>query len=285
MFNQFKTVILLAALSGLLLLIGNILGGAAGLTVALIIAVIMNVGSYLFSHKIVLAMYRAKEAPKSQYPKLHEIVEEVAKEAKVPKPKIYIIPSENPNAFCTGPNPKKAVLGYTQGILKLLSNEELKGVTAHEIAHDKNRDMLISTIAATIATVITYVAHMAQFAALFGGSGRDDNERGGNIIGLLFLAILAPIAAMLIQLAISRSREYIADETGAKLIKNGEPLARALEKLENYGKNNPMLLGNNPTNNLFIVNPFRGAGRAFGGLFMTHPPISERVKKLKELKI
>jgi len=284
MFNQFKTVILLAALSGLLLLIGNILGGATGLTVALIIAVIMNVGSYLFSHKIVLAMYRAKEAPKSQYKDLHESVEEAAKAANIPKPKVYIVPSENPNAFATGPNYKNSVVAVTQGIMKLLSKEELKGVIAHEVAHIKNRDMLISTIAATIATVITYVAHMAQFAALFGGMGRDDNEKGGNIIGLLFLAILAPIAAMLIQLAISRSREYIADETGAKLIRNPSSLANALLKLDSHGKNTPMKLGDTSTNHMWIVNPFRG-GQSFVNLFMTHPPISERVKKLKELKL
>ena len=284
MFNQFKTVILLAALSGLLLLIGSLIGGASGLTVALILALIMNVGSYFFSHKLVLMMYRAKEAPKSEFPDLHKSVEEAAKAANIPKPKVYIVPSENPNAFATGPNYKNSVVAVTQGIMKLLSKEELKGVIAHEVAHIKNRDMLISTIAATIATVITYVAHMAQFAALFGGMGRDDNEKGGNIIGLLFLAILAPIAAMLIQLAISRSREYIADETGAKLIRNPSSLANALLKLDSHGKNTPMKLGDTSTNHMWIVNPFRG-GQSFVNLFMTHPPISERVKKLKELKL
>ncbi len=283
MLNQFKTVILLAALSGLLLLIGNLVGGASGLTVALILAIIMNVGSYFFSHKLVLAMYRAKEAPKSQYPDLHRSVEEAAKSANIPKPKVYIVPSENPNAFATGPNYKNSVVAVTQGIMKLLSKEELKGVIAHEVAHIKNRDMLISTIAATIATVITYVAHMAQFASLFGGMGRDDNK-GGNIIGLLFLAILAPIAAMLIQLAISRSREYIADETGAKLIKSPISLANALLKLDSHGKDAPMRLGDTSTNHMWIVHPFRGSS-SFVNLFMTHPPIPERVKKLKELKI
>ncbi|MBS3153210.1 zinc metalloprotease HtpX [Candidatus Woesearchaeota archaeon] len=282
MFNQFKTVILLGALSGLLLLIGQLVGGASGLTVALVLAIIMNVGSYFFSHKLVLAMYRAKEAPKSQFPDLHHSVEEAAKAAGIPKPKVYIVPSENPNAFATGPNYKNSVVAVTQGILNLLSKEELKGVIAHEISHIKNRDMLISTIAATIASVISYIAFMARFAALFGGMKGD--KEGQNIFELLALAIIAPLVAMLIQLAISRSREYIADETGAKLIKNPSSLANALLKLESQGKHNPMRLGSNSTNHMMIVNPFRGK-QAFVSLFMTHPPISERVKRLKELKI
>src|SRR3989338_5872042 len=282
MFNQFKTVILLAALSGLLLLIGNILGGATGLTVALIIAVIMNVGSYLFSHKIVLAMYRAKEAPKSQYKDLHESVEEAAKAAGIPKPKVYIVPSENPNAFATGPNYKNSVVAVTQGILKLLSKEELKGVLAHEIAHIKNRDMLISTIAATMAMVISYIAYMAKFAAIFGG-GRDDER--GNILEIIILAIIAPIAAMLIQMAISRSREFIADESGARIVRNGEPLASALLKLESNNKSHPLRLGTDSTNHMMIVNPFRGTGRAFVNLFSTHPAVNVRVEKLRGLKL
>src|SRR3990167_1151111 len=192
MFNQFKTVILLGALSGLLLLIGQLVGGASGLTVALVLAIIMNVGSYFFSHKLVLAMYRAKEAPKSQFPDLHHSVEEAAKAAGIPKPKVYIVPSENPNAFATGPNYKNSVVAVTQGILNLLSKEELKGVIAHEVAHIKNRDMLISTIAATIASVISYIAFMARWGAMFGGGGNRENQ-GNNIIGLIALGILAPI--------------------------------------------------------------------------------------------
>ena len=240
----------------------------------------MNFGAYFFSHKIVLFMYKAKEAPKSKYPNLHEMVEEIAKEAKIPKPKVYIVPSENPNAFATGPGYKNSIVAVTEGIMGLLSKEELKGVIAHEIAHVKNRDMLISTIAATMATVIVYIANIAQFAAIFGG--RDDEE-GGSIISFLLMAILAPIAAMLIQLAISRSREYIADETGAKLIKNSKPLASALLKLESDGKNHPLKMGSTSTNHMWIVHPFRGQGGAFMKLFMTHPTTDERIKRLNAL--
>ena len=283
--NQIKTVLFLGVLSGLLLLIGRLIGGTQGLAVALVFAILINVGSYFFSHKLILLMYKAKEVSKNDNPGLHEMVEEISREASIPKPKIYIVPTDAPNAFATGPNYKKSVVAVTKGILNLLSKEELKGVLAHEIAHIKNRDMLISTIAATIASVITYLAHMAQFAAMFGGGNRDDNQGGGNIIGLLFLAILAPIAAMLIQLAISRSREYIADERGARLIKKAEPLARALEKLESGAKHHPLMLGTESTNNLFIVNPLRGRGQSFLQLFLTHPPTSKRIERLKSLNI
>jgi len=282
--NQIKTVLFLGVLSGLLLLIGRLIGGSQGLAVALVFAILMNVGSYFFSHKLILLMYRAKEVSKNENPELHEMVEEISKEADIPKPKIYIIPTEAPNAFAAGPNPKKSVVAVTKGILNLLNKEELKGVLAHEIAHIKNRDILIATIAATIASVITYLAHMAQFAAMFGG-GRDDNRGGGNIIGLLLLAILAPIAAMLIQMAISRSREFIADERGARLIKKAEPLAKALEKLESGAKHHPLNLGTESTNNLFIVNPLRGRGQAFLSLFMTHPATKIRVQRLRSLNI
>ena len=283
--NQIKTVLFLGILSGILLMIGRLIGGAQGLAVALVFAILINVGSYFFSHKLILLMYKAKEISKKDNPALHEMVEEICKEANIPKPKLYLVPTEAPNAFATGPNYKKSVVAVTNGILNLLSKDELRGVLAHEIAHIKNRDMLISTIAATIASVITYLAHMAQFAAMFGGGARDDNEGGTNIFGLLFLAILAPIAAMLIQLAISRSREYIADETGAKLIKKSEPLARALEKLEAGAKHNPLSLGTESTNNLFIVNPFRGRGQAFVSLFMTHPPTNKRTERLRALNL
>ncbi len=284
--NQLKTVLFLGVLSGLLLLIGRLIGGAQGLAVALVFAVLINVGSYFFSHKLILLMYKAKEVSKNEHPELHEMVEEICKEANIPKPKIYIVPTDAPNAFATGPNYKKSVVAVTKGILNLLSKEELKGVLAHEIAHIKNRDMLISTIAATIASVITYLAHMAQFASMFGGGGgRDDNNGGTNIISLLFLAVLAPIAAMLIQLAISRSREFIADETGARLIKKSEPLAKALEKLEAGAKHHPLTLGTESTNNLFIVNPFRGRGQAFLSLFLTHPPGAERCRRLRALNL
>jgi len=281
--NQLKTVLFLGILSGILLVIGQLIGGAQGLTIALIFAVLMNLGSYFFSHKLILLMYRAKEVSKKDNPTLHEMVEEICKEANIPKPKIYIVPTDAPNAFCAGPNPKKAVLAITKGILDLLSKEELRGVLAHEVAHVKNRDILIATIAATIASVISYIAFMARFGAMM-GTGRDDDGRS-NIIGLLILAIVAPIAAMLIQMAISRSREFIADETGARLIKKAEPLARALEKLEAGAKNHPLKLGSESTNSMFIINPFRGKGQSFLHLFLTHPPTNTRIQKLRELKL
>ncbi|MBI2106294.1 zinc metalloprotease HtpX [Candidatus Woesearchaeota archaeon] len=282
--NQIKTVLFLGILSGILLVIGRLIGGVQGLTIALFFAVLMNLFSYFYSHKLILLMYRAKEVSENENHELHELVEEICKEANISKPKIYIVPSDAPNAFAAGPNPKKSVVAVTNGILKLLSKEELKGVLAHEIAHVKNRDILIATIAATIASVITYLAHMAQFAAIFGGMNKD-NENNTNVFGLLFLAILAPIAAMLIQLAISRSREYIADETGARLIRKSEPLAKALEKLEADSKNHVLKLGADSTNHMFIVNPFRGKGQSFLHLFLTHPPTSKRVERLRSLAI
>ena len=275
--NQGKTVMLLALLTALMLGAGQLLGGRTGLTIAIMFALIMNFGSFWFSHKIVLAMYRAKPADKKEYKGLHDIVEEVSKEAGIPKPAVYIIPSEAANAFATGRNPKNAVVACTVGIMKLLSKEELKGVIAHEVSHVKNRDMLVTTIAATIAGVISYLAMMAQFAAIFGGGrGRDR----GNMFSLIALAIITPIIAAIIQLAISRSREYLADSSGAKALKNGEPLARALEKLESSATSNPLRFGSRATSSLFIVNPFRGG---IAGLFSTHPPIAERAKRLRSM--
>ena len=282
MINQLKTVLFLGLLTGLILVIGKLLGGTAGLTIALVFAILINFIMFFVSHKLVLWMYKAKEAPKSKYPKLHKIVEDLCKEAKLPKPKIYIVPTENPNAFATGPTYKKAVVAVTDGILNLLTEEELKGVLAHELAHIKNRDMLITTIAATLAAVISYIANIFQWFAIFGG-GDEDNR--GNILGLLALAILTPIIAMIIQLAISRSREYIADETGARFIKTGEPLAIALEKLEAGNKSNPLRMGNQATNSMFIVNPFRGTGQFFTSIFSTHPNTKSRTEKLRSLKL
>ncbi len=276
--NQLKTVILLGILTGILLLIGNFFG-RAGLLTALIFSLLMNLLSYFYSHKIVLFMYRAKEANKKQYPKLHEIVEKISKHANIPKPKIFIIPSTAANAFATGRNPKNAVVAVTEGIMKLLEKDELEGVLAHEIAHIKNRDILITTIAATIASVISYLAYMARFAAIFGNS-RDNNN--SSIIEMLFLAILAPITALIIQLAISRSREYLADKSGASFIKTGKPLATALRKLELNAKHHPLNFGNTSTASLFIVNPF--SGRALINLLSTHPPMEERIKKLESYK-
>ncbi|MBD3303518.1 M48 family metalloprotease [Candidatus Woesearchaeota archaeon] len=280
MWNQIKTIILLGILTGLMLVAGQLIGGTKGMTIALVIAVVMNFGSYFFSDKIVLRMYRAKPAKKTEYPKLHKIVTEVAKNAGIPKPKVYIVPTDNSNAFATGRNPKNAVVAVTQGILKILDDKELKGVMAHEIAHVKNRDILVSTIAATIAAVISYLAFMARFAAIFGGM-RDN--RGGNGLSLLFLAILTPIIAVIIQLAISRSREYLADSTGAKFTKEPKALASALHKLEQANKNNPIRFGNTATSSLFITNPF--SARGLVSLFSTHPAMDQRIKKLNEMKV
>jgi len=278
--NQLKTVALLTLLSVILLFVGQMVGGMQGLTIALVFAVGMNFFSYWFSHKIVLMMYRAKEADKKTHKHLYKMVEEVKDLAGIPMPKVYIVPSENPNAFATGRNPNNAVVAVTEGLMKLLNDEELKGVIAHEMGHIKNRDILIQTIAATIAAVISYVAMMARWSALFGFGGRDRD--GGNILELLVLAIVMPLVAMIIQLAISRSREYLADETAAKTLNNSKGLASALQKLESGIKQNPMRLGNKSTSCLFIANPF--SARGLYAFLSTHPAVSERVKKLNGMK-
>lgn len=280
MWNQIKTVLLLGILSGLVLGIGFLVGGNTGMTVALGFAVLMNFGMFFWSHKLVLLMYRAKPASKKEYPHLHKMVEEIAHKLGLPKPALYIVPTETPNAFATGPSHKKAVVACTQGILKLLNEQELRGVLAHELSHVKNRDMLVTTIAATLAAVISYVAMMARFAAIFGGM-RDRDNGSGNLIGILVMSILAPIIAMILQLAISRSREYLADETGAKTIKDSHSLASALNKLEDGCKAKP-LRGNATTSSLFIVNPFTAGGLV--SLFSTHPPTKLRVERLMKMK-
>ena len=278
--NQIKTAVLLALLTALLLWIGSLFG-RTGLYFAIVFVGLMNFGSYFFSHKIVLFMYRAKEAKPSEQPKLYKAVKEVAKLTGLPMPKVYVIPSNSPNAFATGRNPKHAVVAATEGILKILSDEELKAVIAHEFGHIRNRDILISTIVGTIAGVISYVGAMARWSAILGG-GRDNNNRGGNIISLLILGILTPLIATLIQLAISRSREFLADETGAKTVKDGKALADALEKIEKNVDVNPMRFGSTATAHLFISNPFRNA--SFLSFFMTHPQTKERAKRLREMK-
>jgi len=278
MWNQIKTVLLLGSLSGIVLAAGYFLGGQTGLTVALFFAVVMNFGMFFFSHKMVLAMYRAKPASKSEYPKLHKFVSEIAHEMKLPLPKIFIVPTQTPNAFATGPSPKKAVVACTVGILDILDDRELKGVLAHEMAHIQNRDMLVMTIASTLAAVISYLANFAQFAAIFGGSRDRDS---GNILAVLALAILTPIIAMILQLAISRSREFLADERGAKAVKDSEGLASALEKLEAGCRVRPMR-GNSTTSSLFIVNPFTVTG--LQSFFSTHPRTQDRVAKLRAMK-
>jgi len=277
--NQIKTVILLGLLTALLLWIGSF-WGRGGLFIGLILALLINFGSYWYSDKIVLAMYRATPVSKSEAPLLHRIVEEVSDRASIPKPRVYVIPTSTPNAFATGRNPKHAAVACTKGILELLDENELKGVIAHEISHIKNRDTLIQTIAATIAGVISYIAFMVRWAAIFGGYGRDRD--GGNIFELLALAILTPIIASIIQLAISRSREYLADERAARILHNGNGLADALEKLDRGIRHNPIRFGSPTTSSLFIVNPFNARGLI--ALFSTHPPVRERIKRLRAMK-
>ena len=277
--NQFKTAVLLALLTALLLWIGSLFG-RNGIIFAAIFVGIMNIGSYWFSDKIVLWMYRAKEAKQSDYPKLYKAVKEVARLSSLPMPKVYIIPTNSPNAFATGRNKEHAVVAATEGILQILSDEELKAVIAHEFGHIRNKDILISTVAGTIAGIISYIGAMARWSAIFGGS-RDD-DRGGNIISLLVLGILTPLIATLIQLAISRSREYLADETGAKTVRNGDALASALEKIEKNVDVNPMRFGTTATAHLFIANPFRNV--SFLNLFQTHPSTKERTKRLRAMK-
>lgn len=280
MINQLKTVVLLGALTGILLSIGQLLGGKTGLTIALIFALVMNFISYWFSAKIVLFMYKAKEADKKEYDWLYEDIKFIADRANIPMPKVYIVPGEHANAFATGRNPKNAVVAVTEGILKLLTKKELKGVLAHEIAHVKNRDILISSIAAVIAGAISYIATMAQWAAIFGG-GRDE-KGGGNLISLLILAVITPIIASLIHLAISRAREYEADKSGAKYLKDAIPLADALQKLHSGVAHHPLKDVNPATAHMFIVNPLKKVN--FLSLLSTHPPMAERVGRLRSMK-
>jgi heat shock protein HtpX len=275
--NRIKTAILLGLLTALLLWVGQLVGGPGGLVVAIVIVGIMNFVTYFWSDKIVLKMYKAK--PVSESHELYGIVKEVAHHARIPMPRVYIVPSEQPNAFATGRNPQHGAVAATEGILRILSRDELKGVMAHELAHIKNRDTLIQTVTGTVAGIIGFVASMARWGAIFGGFGRDDD--GGGLIELLVLAIVTPIMAVIIQLAISRSREYLADETGAKFVHSGQGLASALEKLESASKRVPMRLGGPATENLFIVNPF--SRKSFISLLSTHPPMKERVKRLRRI--
>ncbi len=281
MMNQIKTVILLGALSGLLLAIGAFVGGSSGMAFGLFIALAMNLGSYWFSDRIVLYMYNAKQVDAKTAPRLHHIVEKAAKMVGIPKPRVYIVPNDTPNAFATGRSYDVSAIATTEGILKLLDDEELLGVIAHEASHIKNRDTLIATIAACIAGIISYVAMMARYGAMFGGFGGRDND-GPNILELLVIGIITPFTAMLIQMAISRSREYLADETGGRAIKNPKALASALRKLERGTKLAPWN-GNSTAASLFIVNPF--SGKALMSLMSTHPPMDERVKRLNEMKV
>jgi len=274
--NQLKTVFLLGLLSGLLLLVGYLISGRQGLMFGLVFAILMNFGSYFFSDKIVLKMYKAKLVEEHDNPELYKLVKEVVHLANIPMPKVYIVPTDNANAFATGRDPKHAAIACTQGILDLLSKDELKGVIAHEISHVKNRDILIATIAATIASVISYIAMIARWSAIFGFGDRDNNG-----LEILVLAILTPFIAMLIQLGISRSREYLADESAAKVLHNPFGLASALEKLEQNVKHHPMRFGNKTTASLFILNPFTAKG--LFAFFSTHPSTKSRVDKLRSM--
>ena len=266
-------------LTVLLVIIGGAIGGSGGMTMAFIMAAGMNFFSYWFSDKIVLSMYSARQIEEQDYPRFYGIVRQLAQRANLPMPKVYLMDSETPNAFATGRNPDHAAVAATTGILRILNDEELAGVMAHELAHIKNRDILISTLAATFAGAITWLAHMAQWAAIFGGS-RSDDEEGGSVFGTLLMAILAPIAAMLIQMAISRSREYGADAGGAAISDKPLSLANALQKLE-IGNQQMQIGANASTAHMFIVNPLTGGGLM--ALFSTHPPIAERVARLQEI--
>jgi heat shock protein HtpX len=279
--NTLKSTFLLVALTLVLLFIGQYFGGRNGMVIAFLFSVIFNFGTYFFSDKLALAMYRAQPVTREQLPRAYEVVERLTAKQGLPMPKIYVIPTESPNAFATGRNPKHASVAVTHGILQLLDDEELEGVLAHELGHVRNRDILTSSIAATLAGAITMVARMGYWASLFGGyggGGSDRRDRGGGGIGALLMLILAPIAASLIQLAISRSREYEADATGARETGNPYALARALQKLDDYSRRIPMQ-ASSTTAHLFIVAPLLGNG-GFANLFSTHPPIKERIRRL-----
>ena len=277
--NILKTTFLLTALTLLLLLVGKAIGGNGGMMIALIMAGVMNLVSYWFSDKIVLKMYGAREVTEAEAPRLYRITNQLAMKAMLPMPKVYIIPGMSPNAFATGRNPQHAAVAATEGILSILNDEELEGVMAHELAHVGNRDILISSIVATIAGAISYLAHMAQWAAIFGG-GRDRDEEGGSPFVMIAMAIVAPIAAMLIQMAISRSREYQADAYGSRICRKPLALASALKKLHMGVAAIPMH-ANSATAHMFIVSPLTGGGLM--SLFSTHPPMEERVARLEEL--
>jgi heat shock protein HtpX len=283
--NTFRTTILLAVLTALLVWLGDMFGGRQGAIMALILAGGMNFVSYWFSDKIVIKMYGGQETTAQDDPELYGLVQDLAQRAGLPMPKVYILPQETPNAFATGRNPEHAAVAVTDGIRKILNKRELAGVLGHELTHVKNRDILVSTIAATLAGAISYLAQMAQWAMIFGGNRDRDEEGGsGNIFGLIVMMIVAPIAAMLIQMAVSRSREYGADEGGAKITGDPLALASALKKLHMGAQNIPLEANNataNATAHMFIVNPLTGHGLA--SLFSTHPPMEERIARLEAM--
>ena len=282
MSSMLKTGVLLGVLTALFVVIGYALGGQQGMVVAFAFAVAMNMFSYWFSDKIVLAMYGARPISEAEAPRLYAIVRRLATRAQIPMPPVYLIPTDAPNAFATGRSPDHAAVAVTEGIMRILDEDELEGVLAHELSHVRNRDVLISTIAATLAGAITYLAHMMQWAAFFGGGRSSDDEEGGSPWAMLLLAILAPFAAMLVQLAVSRAREYQADASGARLAGRSSGLAKALEKLETAARAEPMP-ANPATAHLFIVNPL--SGQTLMRLFSTHPPTEERIRRLRAMHL
>ena len=281
MTSQIKTVLLLALLSGIIIVLGGLMGGRTGVIIAFGLALVMNVGSYWYSDKIVLSLYHARELAPEEAPYLHRIVEELARNAGIPKPRVCVVPEEAPNAFATGRDPQHAVVAVTEGIMRLLSPEELRGVVAHEVGHIVNRDILIQTVAGVLGSAIVTLANIFQFTAIFGGNR--DGEGGGNPIGALVLALLAPIAAGLIQMAISRSREYLADDTGAELCGQPLALAGALAKLGAASGRIPMQEGNPSTEQMFIVAPMFSIDGSMANLFSTHPPLEERIRRLQAM--
>lgn len=284
MMNHVKTTLLLSLLTVLLVFMGGAIGGKGGMLIAFVMAAVMNFGSYWFSDKIVLRMYGAQEITRNENPAFYGMVERLAQRAGLPMPKVYIIPDQSPNAFATGRNPQHAAVAATEGIMRILTPEELEGVMAHELGHVKNRDILISTIAATFAGAISMIGSMLQWGAML-GAGRGDEEEGGGIgglVGSLAMAILAPLAAMLIQMAVSRSREYLADATGAQICGRPQALANALAKLQNASRMLPMQEARPATAHMFIVNPLTGGSLL--SLFSTHPPMDERIARLQAMR-
>ncbi len=278
--NTLKTTFLLTCLTLLMVAMGNAIGGQAGMLIAFVIAGGMNFFSYWYSDKIVLKMYKAREVSETESPAFYGMVHRLAQQAGMPMPKVYIIPNDSPNAFATGRNPANAAVAATEGIMRILSEDELEGVMAHELAHVQNRDTLISTVAATFAGAISMLGNMLQWAAIFGG-GRDDEEEGGGMLGSLAMAFIAPMAAMLIQMAVSRSREFLADASGARICGKPQALAGALRKLQEASQRVPMQEATPATSHMFIVNPLTGASML--KLFSTHPPMEERVARLEAM--
>ncbi|ERT61708.1 MULTISPECIES: zinc metalloprotease HtpX [Megasphaera] len=279
--NSIKTVFLMTLLACILILIGNIFGGRQGMMIMFVVAIAMNFFSYWFSDSMVLKMYRAEEVGESH--RLYRIVAELAQRAELPMPRVYIIPTDVPNAFATGRSPSHAAVAATAGILDMLDDEEIRGVLAHELSHVLHRDILISTIVACFASAISMIANMAQWAAIFGGGRGDDDDNGGGIIGLLATIIIAPLAASLIQFGISRTREYMADEEGGRMSDDPLALARALAKIDNYAHRRILPGATKATAHMCIINPFSGIGSGLASLFSTHPPTAERIERLEKL--